>query len=81
MNVHGRWETAAEDGHGVAWCRRLFNEAAPHATGGVYVNFLTDDESDRLTNAYGGNLHRMAQIKARYDPNNLFRLNQNVKPA
>jgi FAD/FMN-containing dehydrogenase len=81
MNVHGRWETAAEDGYGVAWCRRLFNEAAPHATGGVYVNFLTDDESDRLTNAYGGNLHRMAQIKARYDPNNLFRLNQNVKPA
>ena len=81
MNVHGRWETAAEDGAGVAWCRRLFDEAAPYATGGVYVNFLTEDESDRVTQAYGGNFRRMAQVKAKYDPSNLFRLNQNVRPA
>jgi hypothetical protein len=81
MNVHGRWETAAEDNAGIAWCRRLFDEAAPFATGGVYVNFLTEDESDRVSKAYGGNYRRMAQIKARYDPSNLFRLNQNVKPA
>ncbi len=81
MNVHGRWETAAEDGAGVAWCRRLFDAAAPYATGGVYVNFLTEDESDRVTQAYGGNFRRMAQVKARYDPGNLFRLNQNVRPA
>jgi len=81
MNVHGRWETAAEDKSCVAWSRRLFDEAAPYATGGVYVNFLTEDESDRVTKAYGGNFRRLAQIKAKYDPNNLFRLNQNVKPA
>jgi FAD/FMN-containing dehydrogenase len=80
MNVHGRWETAAEDSSCVAWCRRLFDEAAPHATGGVYVNFLTDDEGDRVTKAYGGNFRRMSQIKAKYDAGNLFRLNQNVKP-
>ncbi len=80
MNVHGRWETAAEDKACVAWSRRLFDEAAPYATGGVYVNFLTEDESDRVTKAYGGNFRRMAQIKAKYDPSNLFRLNQNVKP-
>jgi FAD/FMN-containing dehydrogenase len=81
MNVHGRWETAAEDKSCVAWSRRLFDEAALYATGGVYVNFLTEDESDRVTKAYGGNFRRLAQIKAKYDPNNLFRLNQNVKPA
>ena len=81
MNVHGRWETAAEDDAGIAWCRRLFDDAAPFATGGVYVNFLTEDESDRVSKAYGGNYRRMAQIKAHYDPNNLFRLNHNVKPA
>ena len=81
MNVHGRWETAAEDGSGVAWCRRLFDAAAPHATGGVYVNFMTEDESDRVSKAYGGNFRRMAEVKAKYDPDNLFRLNQNVKPA
>jgi FAD/FMN-containing dehydrogenase len=81
MNVHGRWETAAEDGAGVAWCRRLFDAAAPFASGGVYVNFLTEDESDRVAQAYGGNYRRLAQIKAKYDPANLFRLNQNVKAA
>jgi len=80
MNVHGRWETAAEDKSCVAWCRRLFDEAAPHATGGVYVNFLTEDEGDRVAKAYGGNFRRMAQVKAKYDAGNLFRLNQNVKP-
>lgn len=80
MNVHGRWETAAEDKSCVAWCRRLFDEAAPHATGGVYVNFLTEDEGDRVASAYGGNFPRMAKIKAKYDPGNLFRLNHNVKP-
>jgi hypothetical protein len=48
MNVHGRWQTAAEDGAGVAWCRHLFDAAAPFASGGVYVNFLTEDESDRV---------------------------------
>ena len=80
MNVHGRWETAAEDKACVAWCRRLFDEAAPHATGGVYVNFLTEDESDRVAKAYGGNFKRMAKVKAKYDPGNLFRLNHNVKP-
>jgi FAD/FMN-containing dehydrogenase len=81
MNVHGRWETAAEDAAGIAWCRRLFDAAAPFATGGVYVNFLTDDESDRIAQAYGANYRRLAQIKAKYDPANLFRLNQNVKAA
>ncbi|GIK84987.1 MAG: FAD-linked oxidase [Betaproteobacteria bacterium] len=81
MNVHGRWETAAEDEAGIAWCRRLFADAAPYATGGVYVNFLTEDEADRVTNAYGGNLRRLAQVKARYDPGNLFRVNHNVRPA
>ena len=80
MNVHGRWETEAEDTSCIAWCRRLFDEAAPHATGGVYVNFLTEDEGDRVASAYGGNFARMAKIKAKYDPGNLFRLNHNVKP-
>lgn len=45
--MHGRWETAAEDKSCVAWWRRMFDEAAPLSTGGVYVNFLTEDEGDR----------------------------------
>jgi hypothetical protein len=81
VNVHGRWETAAEDERGVAWARDFFNATAPFATGGVYVNFLTADEAGRVRAAYGANYGRLAAIKKRYDPDNLFRMNQNIAPA
>ena len=81
MNVHGRWETAAEDAAGIAWARGAFDGAAPFATGGVYVNFMPDDEDDRVHAAYGINQARLAEIKTKYDPTNFFRLNQNIKPA
>ena len=61
------------------WARKLFAEAAPHATGGVYVNFMPEDEIDRVSSAYGANYARLAALKAKYDPGNLFRLNQNVR--
>jgi len=80
-NVHGRWETAAEDQKCIEWARGFFRDTAPHATGGVYVNFLTEDESDRIKAAYGPNFDRLAVIKKRYDPQNLFRMNQNIKPV
>ncbi|HEX4883444.1 MAG TPA: FAD-binding oxidoreductase [Casimicrobiaceae bacterium] len=81
MNVHGRWDNASEDAAGIAWCRRLFEAAAPYATGEVYVNFLTEDEADRVPNAFGPNLQRLAQVKAAYDPQNLFHVNHNVRPV
>ncbi|WP_119459065.1 FAD-binding oxidoreductase [Rhodospirillaceae bacterium SYSU D60014] len=77
MNVHTRWDDPAEDQRCIAWAREFFNAAAPHATGGVYVNFITEDE-ERVAAAYGGNYDRLADIKRRYDPENLFRLNQNI---
>jgi len=79
-NVHGRWDTPAEDRQGMEWARGFFHDTAPHATGGVYVNFLTDDESDRVKAAYGPNYHRLAEIKTKYDPQNLFQINQNIRP-
>ena len=81
MNVHTRWDDPAEDAACLAWARGLFDAAAPHALGSVYVNFVPDDEGDRLGGAYGGNLGRLARIKARYDPENRFRLNHNIEPA
>jgi FAD/FMN-containing dehydrogenase len=80
-NVHSRWETAGEDKACIEWARGFFREATPFATGGVYVNFLTDDEADRVKAAYGPNYDRLVQIKKKYDPNNLFRMNQNIQPA
>ena len=82
MNVHTRWSDASQDQACIAWARQLFDAAAPFATGGVYVNFMPEDETSRVqTGAYGRNYERLAKAKAKYDPNNLFRMNQNIKPA
>jgi FAD/FMN-containing dehydrogenase len=81
MNVHGRWETPAEDERCIQWCRDYFKASAPFASAGAYVNFLTADEGDRVRSAYGPNYERLAKIKRKYDPDNLFRMNQNIKPA
>jgi FAD/FMN-containing dehydrogenase len=48
--------------------------------GSVYVNFMPEDESDRVETAYGANYRRLAEIKRHYDPDNLFRMNQNIRP-
>ena len=81
LNVHGRWAEPAKDAECVAWARRLFDAAAPFATGGAYVNFLTEEESGRVKAAYGSKHARLAAIKKQYDPENVFRMNQNIGPA
>ena len=81
MNVHGRWDSAEQDDACVSWSRAFFEAARPYASGGVYVNFMSEDESDRVAAAYGPNYERLARIKHRYDPDNLFHLNQNIRPA
>ena len=81
MNVHTRWREQADERRSIDWARQLFAETAPHATGGVYVNFMPEDEIDRVSSAYGANYARLTALKAKYDPGNLFRLNQNVRPS
>ena len=81
MNVHTRWDDPVDDARCIAWARAFFSAAAPHAAGSVYINFLTDDESARIMDAYGENYPRLARIKQQYDPDNLFRSNQNIRPA
>lgn len=80
MNVHGRWDTPAQDATGIAWARGIFNATTPHATGGAYVNFLTEEEGDRVAEAYGTGYQRLVELKRKYDPDNLFCTNQNIKP-
>lgn len=81
MNVHGRWETAAEDERCIAWAREFFAKSQPFASSGAYINFLTHDETDRIVFAYGTTWKRLVELKNKYDPMNLFRMNQNIKPA
>jgi len=81
MNVHGRWSNARDDERVRAWARKAFADAAPHATGSGYVNFLTEDEGERVAASYAGNYQRLQALKRRYDPGNLFRMNLNIAPA
>ena len=81
MNAHTRWRDKALDSTCIAWARSLYETAAPFAAGSVYINFMPEDESDRVENAYGANYRRLAEIKLRYDPDNRFRMNQNIRPA
>jgi len=80
MNVHGRWLDAADDARVVGWAREFFGAAAPYAAGSVYINFMTQEETGRIHEAYGGNYDRLVQVKRRYDPDNLFRFNHNIPP-
>ena len=81
MNAHSRWRDKAGDSAGVGWARALHEAAAPFASGSVYVNFMPEDESGRVESAYGANYRRLAEIKRRYDPDNRFRMNQNIPPT
>jgi len=81
----GGWELAADDEKNIAWTRETWQAMQPWATERVYVNYLNevgDEGSDRIEAAYGPQKYaRLAALKAQYDPGNLFRMNQNVRPA
>lgn len=81
VNVHARWGDPADDDRSIAWARAFFDAMTPLAMGSVYVNFMPEDEKDRVPAAFGKNYARLATIKAKYDPTNLFRMNLNIQPA
>jgi len=81
LNVHGRWERPEEDERCIGWAREFFQKSAPYASGSVYVNFMTEDEGDRVSAAYGPNYRRLAEVKKKLDPDNVFRQNQNIAPT
>jgi FAD/FMN-containing dehydrogenase len=83
-NVHylGVWEGEANDERNIAWIKGLAGEMKPYTTGGLYLNFIGDEGIDRVAAAFGAEKYaRLRAIKDRYDPQNLFRLNQNIPPT
>lgn len=80
LNVHGRWDDAADDDKCIGWSREFFKASEKYATGGVYINFMTADETERVGKALGGGFERLQKIKQKYDPQNLLRMNQNIPP-
>lgn len=79
-NLLANWQDATEDALHTSWVRSLFQKLRPAMTPGVYVNFMSGDEQDRVPEAYRQRWERMVEVKTQYDPGNLFRLNQNVRP-
>jgi FAD/FMN-containing dehydrogenase len=80
INLPATWEDAAHDAAEIDWVRRSFAVLEPHLTGGKYVNFMGEDERGDAGGAYGQTLRRLQLVKRAYDPENVFRLNQNIVP-
>jgi hypothetical protein len=79
--IVSQWLDAAGSDKNVRWARDFWKALQSFAGGGVYVNDLGQDDDDRVRTAYGANFERLAALKKTYDPENLFRLNPNIKPA
>lgn len=80
MNLLAHWSDAADDAANISWVRQLFQRLRPGMKPGVYINFMSGDEQDRVPEVYQERLQRIASVKAHYDPRNFFRLNQNIAP-
>jgi len=82
LNLASAWEQAGEDTANIEWAREAWNDMKSFSTGGTYINFLTEDEGpERIEAALGKGLKRLAEVKAKWDPQNVFRTNRNIKPA
>ena len=78
--IAGMWPDAADNDANIAWVRDFYEAMAPHSEEGAYVNFLSGDDQGRIRANYKGNYDRLVEIKRKYDPDNIFRVNQNIKP-
>ena len=81
FHILAGWSEPEQDEEVQAWADRFHKAMAFHATGGVYVNLLGQGEAQRVTDAYGDNYQRLAELKAKWDPHNLFKVNHNIQPA
>lgn len=80
VNLLSNWANASDDATNISWVRGLFDKLRPVMKPGVYVNFMSGDEQDRVSEAYRDHWDRIVAVKSKYDPGNFFRLNQNVPP-
>jgi FAD binding domain-containing protein/berberine-like enzyme len=79
--IMSQWTDPDQTDSGIAWARETFDAMRPHMANRSYVNYFSDDDDDRIRQAYGPNYDRLLELKRRYDPDNLFRLNQNIRPS
>jgi FAD/FMN-containing dehydrogenase len=78
--IAGMWPEPSQNEANIAWVRRYYEATAPLSEEGGYVNFMAADDQERIRANYGANYERLVSVKRTYDPDNLFHLNQNIKP-
>ncbi|HEY5744309.1 MAG TPA: BBE domain-containing protein, partial [Terrimicrobiaceae bacterium] len=78
--ILAQWTNPGESQHHIEWARGLAESIRPFSSGGYLLNFLGDEGEDTIKAAFGANYDKLAAIKRKYDPENFFRLNQNIKP-
>jgi len=78
--IAGMWPEPADNKANIKWVRDYYDATAPYSEAGGYINFMAADDQDRIKANYRGNYQRLVEVKRAYDPDNLFRLNQNIKP-
>jgi FAD/FMN-containing dehydrogenase len=78
--IAGMWPNPADNNRNIAWVRDFYEATAPHSKEGGYINFVSGDDQDRVRANYGDNYDRLVDVKRKYDPDNLFRLYQNIRP-
>jgi len=78
--IYATYPDQADTPKNTEWVRQYWSALHPHSAGGAYLNFLMDEGEDRVAASYRDNYQRLATIKKKYDPENLFRMNQNIKP-
>ncbi len=78
--IAGMWPDPADNDANIGWVKDYYAATAPHSEAGGYVNFMADDDQGRIRDNYRGNYDRLVEVKRRYDPDNLFHVNQNIAP-
>lgn len=79
--IAGMWPDPAQNAANTRWVKDYYAALQPHSAAGGYVNFMAGDEQGRVKDSYKGNYDRLVRLKKKYDPLNLFHVNQNIKPA
>jgi hypothetical protein len=82
LTIMASWDDPAQDAPNIEWARTAWQRMRSFSTGGTYINFLTEDETqERVETALGPALRRLGEVKAKWDPQNVFRANRNIEPA
>jgi FAD/FMN-containing dehydrogenase len=82
MNIPGSWDKSEDDNQNIEWVRSAWDDLKSFSSGGNYINFQSEDEgNDRLQAALGPGLRKLREVKAKWDPQNIFRINRNIKPV